>query len=123
MKLSGKYTFSASREAVWAALMDPATLQRIIPGCERLEAVGDDTYSADIKLGLANVRGDYSGTVKLLDQKAPESYRLEGEGRGKPGFAKGFGLTERIPESISTDEVAEFAILVLELEMNAESES
>jgi hypothetical protein len=39
------------------------------------------------------------------------------------GFAKGFGLTERIPESISTDEVAEFAILVLELEMNAESES
>jgi hypothetical protein len=38
-------------------------------------------------------------------------------------FAKGFGLTERIPESISTDEVAEFAILVLELRMNAERPS
>jgi hypothetical protein len=37
-------------------------------------------------------------------------------------FAKRFGLTDRIPESISTDEVAEFAILVLELRM-AGSES
>lgn len=94
MKLSGKYTFSAPREEVWELLMDPSALQRIIPGCERLEEIGDDTYAADIKLGLANVRGDYSGTVKLVDQRPPESYRMEGEGRGKPGFAKGVGNVE-----------------------------
>ncbi len=94
MKLAGSYTFDASRESVWELLMDPKVLQRIIPGCERLDEVGPDTYSADIKLGIANIRGDYTGTVKISEQKPPESYHLEGEGRGKPGFAKGSGGLE-----------------------------
>ena len=102
MKLSGTYTFSAPREEVWGLLNDPATLQRIIPGCERLEQIGDDLYAADIKLGLAGVRGDYSGTVRISDQQPPERYRLEGDGRGKPGFAKGAGDVELTAEADST---------------------
>lgn len=102
MKLAGSYTFDAPRENVWELLMDPSVLQRIIPGCERLEEVGPDTYAADIKLGIANVRGDYTGTVKISDQKPPESYRLEGEGRGKPGFAKGAGCLELLDENGKT---------------------
>lgn len=99
MKLSGSYTFSAPREDVWELLNDPDTLCRIIPGCERLEQIGEALYSADIKLGLAGVRGDYSGTVKLVDQQPPERYRLEGDGRGKPGFAKGAGNVELTEEA------------------------
>jgi hypothetical protein len=102
MKLSGSYTFSAPRDDVWQLLNDPETLQRIIPGCERLEEVGKDTYAADIKLGLAGVRGDYSGTVKISEQQPPEHYRLEGDGRGKPGFAKGDGDVELIEENGGT---------------------
>jgi uncharacterized protein len=94
MKLSGSYTFAAPREMVWELLNDPATLRRIIPGCERLEQIGDDLYAADIKLGLAGVRGDYSGTVRISNQQPPERYRLEGDGKGKPGFAKGSGDVE-----------------------------
>ncbi len=94
MKLAGSYTFDAPRESVWELLMDPTVLQRIIPGCERLEEVGPDTYSADIKLGIANIRGDYTGTVKISEQQPPASYHMEGEGRGKPGFAKGSGGLE-----------------------------
>ena len=96
MKLSGSYTFAAPREDVWALLNDPATLQRIIPGCERLEQIGGDLYSADVKLGLPGVRGAYSGTVKLVELQPPERYRLEGDGRGKPGFARGAGDVELI---------------------------
>src|SRR5918998_6136343 len=102
MKLSGSYTFSAPREDVWELLNDPNTLCRIIPGCERLERIGEDLYSADIKLGLAGVRGDYSGTVKLVDQQPPERYRLEGDGRGKPGFARGVGTVELTAEPDGT---------------------
>ena len=102
MKLAGSYTFDAPRESVWELLMDPTVLQRIIPGCERLEETGPDTYSADIKLGIANIRGDYTGTVKILDQQPPERYRLEGEGRGKPGFAKGSGGLELLAEDGKT---------------------
>lgn len=102
MKLAGSYTFDAPRESVWELLMDPTVLQRIIPGCERLEETGPDTYSADIKLGIANIRGDYTGTVQILDQQPPERYRLEGEGRGKPGFAKGSGGLELFAEDGKT---------------------
>lgn len=91
MKLAGSYTFAAPRETVWELLNDPAMLCRIIPGCQRLEQIGEDSYAADIKLGIAGVRGDYSGTVKISDQQPPERYHLEGEGKGKPGFAKGAG--------------------------------
>lgn len=102
MKLSGSYTFSAPREEVWRLLHDPATLRRIIPGCERLEETGEDTYAADIKLGLAGVKGDYSGTVRISDKQEPERYRLQGEGRGKPGFAKGDGVVELSAEPDGT---------------------
>lgn len=99
MKLAGSYTFAAPRETVWELLNDPATLCRIIPGCQRLEQIGEDSYAADIKLGIAGVRGDYSGTVKISDQQPPERYHLEGEGKGKPGFAKGAGDVELAVEA------------------------
>lgn len=102
MKLSGSYTFSAPREEVWELLMDPQTLRRIIPGCERLEQTGEDSYAADIKLGLAGVKGDYSGTVRITEQHPPEHYRLQGDGRGKPGFAKGDGRVELSAEPNGT---------------------
>ena len=98
MKLSGSYTFSAPREEVWELLNDPATLQRIIPGCERLEQTGENTYAANMKIGLAGVKGDYTGTITISDQQPPERYRLHGDGRGKPGFAKGTGNVELVAE-------------------------
>ena len=102
MKLSGTYTFSAPREEVWELLNDPTTLRRIIPGCERLEQTAEDTYAADIKLGLAGVKGDYTGTVRISDQRPPEHYKLHGDGRGKPGFAKGAGTVELVAEPDGT---------------------
>ena len=41
MKISGTATLHAPRADVWEALNDPAVLVATIPGCERLEAVGD----------------------------------------------------------------------------------
>jgi carbon monoxide dehydrogenase subunit G len=102
MKLSGSYTLSAPRDEVWELLMDPMTLQRIIPGCERLEQIGPDIFAADIKLGLAGVKGDYRGTVQISDQQPPERYRIHGDGRGKPGFAKGDGTVELTAEPDGT---------------------
>ena len=46
MKIEGTHELRAPRERVWQALVDPAVLQRCIPGCERLERTGEDTYAA-----------------------------------------------------------------------------
>jgi len=88
MKLEGSYAVSAPRAKVWDAFLNPKQLRKAIPGCEKLEALGDDEYKATLKIGVAAVKGTFEGKVRLLDKKPPESYRLAAEGSGGPGFVK-----------------------------------
>ncbi len=88
MKLEGSYDVKAPRDKVWNAFLDPATLQKAIPGCEKLELIGPDEYKATLKIGIAAVKGTFEGKVRLLDKKPSESYRLAAEGSGGPGFVR-----------------------------------
>lgn len=100
MKLSGSHTFNAPRERVWTVLQDIEALRTIIPGVQSLEEVAPDTYKGVAKIGIANIKGEYTGTVKLTDMDPPNSYRMIGDGRGKPGHVKGeatINLTEDTP--------------------------
>ena len=40
MKLAGEHRFAVPRETLWKALLDPALLANVLPGCEPLEATG-----------------------------------------------------------------------------------
>ncbi len=91
MKLADTYTFNAPREAVWQALLDPEVLARVMPGCERLEKIGDNTYKGMLKIRIGPVQGKFQGKVTLSDMKEPESYTLQIDGKGAPGFMKGKG--------------------------------
>src|SRR3989475_12819116 len=84
MKLEGSYDVKAPRPKVWGAFLDPETLRKAIPGCEKLELIGNDEYKATLKIGVAAVKGTFEGKVRLLDKKPPESYRLSAEGSGGP---------------------------------------
>jgi carbon monoxide dehydrogenase subunit G len=88
MKLEGSYDVKAPRDKVWNAFLDPETLRQAIPGCEKLELIGNDEYKATMKIGVAAVKGTFEGKVRLQDKKAPESYRLAAEGSGGPGFVR-----------------------------------
>lgn len=89
MKLEGSHDIPGPRERVWAAFQDPAVLRQAIPGCEKLEAIGDGEYKATLKIGVAAVKGTFEGKVRLFDLKSPESYRMAVEGSGGPGFIRG----------------------------------
>ena len=89
MKMSGQYTLDAPQEKVWAFLMNPEAIAKVMPGCERLEEVAPDTYKAILKLGIAAVKGTYTGSVQLLDKTPPTHYRMLIDGSGAPGFVKG----------------------------------
>jgi len=88
MKLEGSYDVKAPRQKVWGAFLDPETLRKAIPGCEKLELTGNDEYKATLKIGVAAVKGTFEGKVRLLEKKPPESYRLAAEGSGGPGFVR-----------------------------------
>ena len=85
MRIAGNATLHAPVEAVYAALQDPRVLVRTIPGCERLEQVGDDAYQMTVTAGVASVRGTYAGDVRLTDQRAPHGFTLRASGSGTPG--------------------------------------
>jgi len=94
------------RERVWALLQDPGALARLLPGVEKLEVVGPDRFALAVKLGVGAVRGTYTGHVELTDQRPPESYRLVGEAKGGPGFAKGSAQMTLVEEGAGTRLVA-----------------
>jgi carbon monoxide dehydrogenase subunit G len=85
VKVAGSAVIGIERDRVWAALQDPAVLVRTIPGCERLEACGPDTYRMTVNAGIASLKGVYQGEVALADPSAPESFTLRARGQGAPG--------------------------------------
>src|SRR3989442_8973183 len=89
MKIEGAHDIPAPRQKVWEAFLDPERLRQAIPGCEKLEALGNDEYRAVMKVGVAAVKGTFEGKVRLFDKKPPESYRMAVEGSGGPGFVRG----------------------------------
>ena len=91
MKLEGTHELEATRERVYQTLVNPEVLQRCIPGCERLEKTGENSFSATIRAGVGSVKGVFEGKVRLEDLREPEHFRMVVEGKGAPGFLKGSG--------------------------------
>ncbi len=76
-------------ERVWDVLLDPDVLRRALPGIEKLEPAGPDRFFVAMNLGVAAVRGRYTGTMEIVEQQRPSRYCLKGEGKGAPGWTKG----------------------------------
>ena len=97
MKIEGLHVLKAPRASVYAAMVDPTVLARTIPGCEKLEGTGEDTYSVTLRAGVGSIKGWFTGNVRLSEMRPPEHYKLVVDGKGQPGFLKGSGdldLTE-----------------------------
>jgi uncharacterized protein len=85
VKINGTATLNAPRDRVWAALNDPAVLVRTIPGCEKLESVGEDRYAVTVTAGVASIKGSYLGDVALTDPVPHSAFTLKASGAGAPG--------------------------------------
>lgn len=89
MQVNGTYTLSAPVDKVWAFLMDPHAIARVMPGCETLEETGPETYQATLKIGIAAIKGTYTGSIQMLEKTPPTRYRMRIDGSGATGFVKG----------------------------------
>jgi carbon monoxide dehydrogenase subunit G len=103
MQLTGTYAFNAPIARVWTLLNDPNVIASCLPGCEKLEPLGDDRYRANLSMAVAAISGQYSGTVALLDKQPPRSYRLVVDGSGKAGFVKGEATVTLAESTTATD--------------------
>ena len=91
MNVEGTYSFAATRDEVWASILDPEVLTKTLPGVQELKETGENEYWASMKIRIGPVQGVFSGTVKLFDLEAPSSLHLVMDGKGAPGFVKGEG--------------------------------
>jgi len=91
MEFTGTQLIPARRAAVWAALNDPAMLQRCIQGCEQFVATGPSEWQAVVLAAVGPVKARFTGSVQLHDIEPLAGYRLQGQGQGG---AAGFGKLE-----------------------------
>ncbi|MDC0034037.1 SRPBCC domain-containing protein, partial [Alphaproteobacteria bacterium] len=94
---AGETFIPAAPVEVWLTMLDPAALAAVIPGCHGLDLVGENSYRAEVSLGVGPVRGRFVANVALSDLVAPSSATLSGGLIGSLGASQGGGhvtLTE-----------------------------
>lgn len=90
MEMQASRTLAVSQQQAWDALNDPEVLKLCIPGCEKIEATGENQFSVAQALKIGPVSAKFAGKIKLSDIVAPQSYTLAFEGSGGvAGFGKG----------------------------------
>jgi len=98
MKLTGTYKLKASRNRIWEALNDPEVLRQCTPGCKRLAPVADDppntSYEVLMEIGVASVKGTYTGKIQIADRIPGSQYKLIVTGNGNSGFVRAEGVVQ-----------------------------
>lgn len=102
MKFTGENVLAAPVEQAWDALLDPAVLVRTIPGCEKLEASGENAYAMTVTAGVASIKGTYAGSCELRDLVEHESLVMKLDGAGAPGTIGATVNVRFTPEGSST---------------------
>ena len=93
----GEAVVSAPAERVWAMLLDPETLQAVIPGCDNVQKISDTHFRADVTIGVGPVKGRYRADVKLSELDPPQAVTLGGSAEGALGFGGGEGRITLVP--------------------------
>jgi uncharacterized protein len=82
MKLTAEQRIAASRQRVWEGLNDPEILRASIPGCQSLDKVTDDRFTATVEVKVGPIGARFKGAVSLTDLDPPNGYTLLLEGSG-----------------------------------------
>ncbi len=65
-----------TQQQAWEALNDPEVLKLCIPGCDKVEASGENQYAVAMALKIGPVSAKFAGKITLADIVPPESYTI-----------------------------------------------
>ena len=90
MDMQGSRQLAITQQQAWDALNDPAILKACIPGCDKVEASGENQYAIGMALKIGPVSAKFAGKIMLSEIVPPQSYTINFEGQGgAAGFGKG----------------------------------
>lgn len=103
MDLTGDKVIAAPPDTVWAALVDPEFLSRLIPGCETMTGSPERGYDITVARSVGGMTARLSGRFDLTEIEPARGCLLTGEGRGgAAGLAKGTARIRLGPEGAGT---------------------
>ena len=82
MEIKESHELPLPIEVVWQALNDESFLKNSIPGCEKLDRIGDNELSAEVKLKIGPMSTRFKGKVTLSELDPPNGYTISGSGTG-----------------------------------------
>ena len=104
MEMQGNRQLAIAQQQAWDALNDPAVLKACIPGCDKVEASGENQFTIGMSIKIGPVSAKFSGKITLSDIVAPQSYTISFEGQGGPaGFGKGHAGVQLTPNDRGTE--------------------
>jgi carbon monoxide dehydrogenase subunit G len=99
MEMEGSRVLAVTQDQAWAALNDPEVLKASVPGCEKIEATGENKYALVVAVKVGPLAAKFAGKIALSDVNPPESYTLTFDGQGgAAGFGKGQARVKLTPQ-------------------------
>jgi len=100
MDMQGSRQLAITQQQAWDALNDPAVLKASIPGCDKVEASGENRYTIAMALKVGPVSAKFTGKIALSEINPPASYKLSFDGQGGvAGFGKGSAAVTLAPNA------------------------
>ncbi|MDR5744416.1 carbon monoxide dehydrogenase subunit G [Caballeronia sp. LZ029] len=90
MELTETHTLPVPQARAWEALNDTSILKACIPGCDSIDADGENAYNVAMTAAVGPVKARFKGRMELTNIDAPRTYTIVFEGQGgAAGFSKG----------------------------------
>jgi carbon monoxide dehydrogenase subunit G len=83
MLLKDSFIIEAPVAAVWALLQDVRHIAACVPGAEKVEDVGPDTYAGVLRLKVGPISASFAGQVTIIERIPPEKLVAEVGGQDK----------------------------------------
>ena len=100
MNFSGTVDINASRERVWAFLMDPNQVGSCGPGVESIEAIDPTHFRARAKVGVGFITAKFNVDLEMAELTPPDAAVIKAHGQA-PGSAVDAVATMRLSDGPS----------------------
>ncbi len=103
MIVEGTRTFDAPIERVWQLLLDPAVMEKSMPGTEGLRHIADGRYEGTMRVGLGPITAaEFALVVRLKDVRPPTHYGMNIDSAGRLGYTRGEAAVDLAPAGEGT---------------------
>jgi carbon monoxide dehydrogenase subunit G len=86
MHFEGSVSINASREKVWAFVIDPDQVGQCGPGVEKIEVIDPTHFKATAKVGIGFISARFNVNMELAETDAPDRALIKAHGQA-PGSA------------------------------------